>query len=95
MKTVKLKKIEVIELDEPVYNLELVSNEEKDDLFWIEQTSGVVTHNCLPKDSNNFVQFAEKIFPDEVVKAAIKINDKVRTNRDWEKMEGRAVIHDV
>jgi hypothetical protein len=34
-----------------VYNLELESNDQsKDDLFWVEQCTGIVTHNCLPKD---------------------------------------------
>ncbi len=51
--------------------------------------------SCVPKDANNFVQFAEKVFPDYVVKAALEINDKYRKDRNWEKIEGRAVIHDV
>jgi len=96
MTSVKITKIEQIAKDEPVYNLELVSNDEKnDDLYWIEQSSGVVTHNCLPKDSQNFIQFAEPIFPDELAKAANSINDKIRKDRNWERQEGRAVIHDV
>jgi len=51
--------------------------------------------HCLPKDSNNFIQFAEPIFPDELAKAANSINDKIRKDRNWERQEGRAVIHDV
>lgn len=34
-----------------VYNLELKGKDpQRDDLFWVEHNTGIVTHNCLPKD---------------------------------------------
>lgn len=39
-----------------VYNLELEGKEPgRDDLFWIERNTMIVTHNCLPKDLANLI----------------------------------------
>ena len=52
---------------------------------------GVGGH-CFPKDLNAMIYLAESLGLDPVVlKAVKKKNDKVRNNRDWEAMKGRAV----
>ena len=49
--------------------------------------------HCLPKDINGLINVAHKFgVTPEVLKAVIETNDKVRKNRDWEQMKGRAVV---
>jgi UDPglucose 6-dehydrogenase len=49
--------------------------------------------HCLPKDINALISVAHKLGVDtEVLEATVKTNDKVRENRDWEDMKGRAVV---
>ena len=48
--------------------------------------------SCFPKDINAFMTFTDSIGLDlSVIKGAWKTNLKVRPERDWEKLEGRAV----
>tara|TARA_B100000963_G_scaffold239902_1_gene209834 strand:+ start:1797 stop:2621 length:825 start_codon:yes stop_codon:yes gene_type:complete len=48
--------------------------------------------HCLPKDLNALVFLTEKkSTTNNVLKSVIKTNDKLRKNRDWEKMKGRAI----
>lgn len=52
---------------------------------------GVGGH-CFPKDLNAMIYLAESLGVEPtVLKAVKKKNDKVRNNRDWEGMKGRAV----
>ena len=44
--------------------------------------------HCLPKDISAIVND----FGSDLLKSVIDVNDKVRKNRDWEDMKGRAVI---
>ncbi len=44
--------------------------------------------HCLPKDVSAIV----KEFGSELLKTVLEVNDKVRENKDWEEMKGRAVI---
>tara|TARA_B100000959_G_scaffold68387_2_gene72445 strand:+ start:3522 stop:4364 length:843 start_codon:yes stop_codon:yes gene_type:complete len=44
--------------------------------------------HCLPKDVSAIVSE----FDSELLKTVLGVNDKVRENRDWEDMKGRAVI---
>jgi len=44
--------------------------------------------HCLPKDISAIVNE----FGSDLLKSVLDVNDKVRKNRDWEKMKGRAVI---
>ena len=44
---------------------------------------------CLPKDISAIVSGYDDM---ELLQAVLKVNDKVRKNRDWEEMKGRAVI---
>ena len=44
--------------------------------------------HCLPKDVSAIVSE----FESELLKIVLDVNDKVRKNRDWEEMKGRAVI---
>ena len=45
--------------------------------------------HCLPKDVSAIVNGYDDT---ELLQAVLKVNDKVRENRDWEEMKGRAVI---
>lgn len=95
MKTVKIEKIEEYDFIGEVYNLELVSNDpDNDDLFWVNGQTGIVTHNCFPKDLNAMVNLAKRNGIDpKVMQAVWDKNNEVRpeAERDWEKMKGRAV----
>lgn len=43
-----------------MYNLELEDGgSDGDDRLWVEQTTRVVTHNCLPKDLGNLIDCVE------------------------------------
>jgi len=49
--------------------------------------------HCLPKDLNALICVAHELgIEPEVLEAVVETNDKVRKNRDWEDMKGRAVI---
>ena len=48
--------------------------------------------HCFPKDLNALIHLTEKkSTTNNVLKSVIKTNDKVRINRDWEDMKGRAI----
>ena len=92
MNTIKIKSIKKTPYKGKVYNLELESNSDKDDLFWIEQNTGIVTHNCFVKDLNALICKADALGIDpKVMKAVWEKNLEVRPERDWEKLIGRAV----
>lgn len=98
MKKVKIENIETLEFTGDVYNLELESNDENvlnDDLFWVDDTSDLITHNCFPKDLGAMSYFANTFGVDETLLTTIEeMNKCYRTNRDWETMKGRAVSDD-
>ena len=49
--------------------------------------------HCFPKDMNALLFLTKKLNSiNNVLEAAIKTNDILRKNRDWEKMKGRAVL---
>lgn len=49
--------------------------------------------HCLPKDLNALIFLSDnKKTINNVLKSVLKTNDKVRNNRDWENMKGRAII---
>ena len=49
--------------------------------------------SCFPKDINAFMSFAEELGIDiPTIKGAWQTNLNVRPERDWEKLEGRAVV---
>ena len=49
--------------------------------------------DCLRKDINALISVAHELgIEPEVLEAVVETNDKVRENRDWENMKGRAVI---
>ncbi len=88
----KITKIERTEFKGDVYNLELNSNRVDDDLFWVEGKSDIITHNCFPKDLSAILHVSQKLglgLP--TITGAQVTNMIVRQNKDWEKMEGRAV----
>jgi len=48
--------------------------------------------HCFPKDMQAFLKFAKNNNIDmSLIEEAIKYNDTIRKDRDWEKMKGRAV----
>lgn len=88
----KIEKIEKVKFEGDVYNLELNSQREEDDLFWVEGKTGIVTHNCFPKDMAAMLHIAMNIsVAIPTITGAEITNQIVRRNKDWEKMEGRAV----
>ena len=49
--------------------------------------------HCFPKDTNALIKLTEDLgVVNHVLKATEATNTKVRKNKDWEKMEGRAVL---
>ena len=88
----KISKIEKVSFSGPVYNLELKSSRVEDDLFWIEGKSNIVTHNCFPKDMNAILHIADTLkLSVPTLLGASTTNQIVRSNKDWEQMQGRAV----
>jgi UDP-glucose 6-dehydrogenase len=58
-------------------------------LFWIEQGTGIVTHNCFSKDINAFIYYAESLGYDiDLLKKVWEINLRTRKNIDWKDIEG-------
>lgn len=82
----KINKISEIDYEGMVYNLELKSNDEiNDDLFWIEHRTGIVTHNCFPKDLSAMIEYGKKINKRlNILEAAQETNERlgvIRKNR--------------
>lgn len=51
--------------------------------------------HCFPKDMSAFLYFSEKNDVDQsIIRESIKYNDKIRSDRNWENMVGRAVSED-
>jgi len=49
--------------------------------------------HCFPKDLNALISVADEFDLDiDVLRSVLVTNDKVRKDRDWEKMKGRAVV---
>jgi UDPglucose 6-dehydrogenase len=48
--------------------------------------------HCLPKDLSAVIKLSEELLStNNLLKSVLNTNNKLRTNRDWEKMKGRAV----
>ena len=89
MKRQKILKISSVKYTGYLYNLELESNEEKDDLFWIEHNSKMVSHNCFPKDMKSFIHFCKQNnFDFDILEAVDKVNERVREHKDWLHIKG-------
>ena len=91
MKTIGIKSIKKKHYDGVVFNLELESNfdDKKDDLFWIEQGTGIVTHNCWPKDVNAIIYEAKKLGCDLTIMEEVwRYNLKNRKDINWAKIKG-------
>jgi hypothetical protein len=88
---VKIKSIRKVPYKGKVYNMELESNVDTpdDDLFWIEQSTGLVSHNCFPKDVNALISYADELECNiELMKKAWELNLKYRTDNDWLRIPG-------
>lgn len=85
MKTLKIDKITRRAYKGLVYNLELQGDDSpKDDLFWIEQETNIVTHNCFPKDICSLIHQLESAeFDPKLLKAAWEQNKAIRPEMDW------------
>lgn len=94
MRDIKISKIKSIRTEKfsgPVYNMELISENVHDDLYWTDN-NGFVSHNCFPKDVNAILSMARKNdLKIPTLDGAWETNKKVRKNKDWEQMKGRAV----
>ena len=91
----KIKKITKESYEGKVYNLELNSKNQQDDLYWIEGTTGIVTHNCFPKDVAALKYVGDSMnISTTVLCATMDKNKEVRSDKDWEKQIGRAVSED-
>ena len=90
MRTLKVTKITKRPYKGEVYNLELVGdNASEDDLFWIEQKTGIVTHNCFPKDICALIDQLEKVgFDPKMLKACWDQNKTIRPEMDWGRILG-------
>jgi len=70
----------------PVYNLEVETQEVsrgKDDLFVVDGT-GLLHHNCFPKDINAMIYKSKEVGIEPVVlEAAWKKNLEIRDDLDW------------
>ena len=52
--------------------------------------------SCFPKDMQAFIEFSKKLGVDlKVIEAAWNTNLKVRPEKDWEKLKGRAIIDKI
>ncbi|MBT7914598.1 hypothetical protein HN588_11905 [Candidatus Bathyarchaeota archaeon] len=91
-KATKIKKINQTTFSGKVYNLHLKSSPSSgDDLFVIDGT-GLVHHNCFPKDLNALMFVAKSVGVDPIVMQGVwNKNNEVRDDRDWETQVGRAV----
>jgi len=89
MKTLAINKITKRQYKGQVYNLELEGDgSSEDDLFWIEQTTGIVTHNCFPKDICSLIYQLEQYgFDPIMLKACWEQNKNVRPEMDWGELE--------
>jgi len=48
--------------------------------------------HCFPKDLSAIIKMTNDLkTTNNIIKSALKTNDKVRKNRDWENMKGRAI----
>lgn len=89
MKTASINKITKRHYKGKVYNMELQGdNNPEDDLFWIEQETGIVSHNCFPKDICALIHQLEKVgFNPMMLKACWEHNKKIRPEMDWGEIE--------
>jgi len=96
IKVTSIKNITKTSYKGKVYNLELESktaSTEKEDQYFIDANSRMVTHNCFPKDLSALISHAEaKGVPTPLLRSVWKRNVLVdRPEKDWEHMKGRAV----
>ena len=70
--------------------MHLESVSDKDDLFWIEQNTGIVTHNCFSKDINAMIHYCDEVlgYDLDLMKKTWEINMRIRTLIDWAKIAG-------
>jgi len=98
IKKIKINNITTRQFNGKVYNLHIDSNTDqisKDDLYWIDNESGIITHNCFGKDIAAMIFLGKENNVDvSLIEKVVENNDRVRTNRDWEEMKGRAVSED-
>lgn len=81
MNTVKINKIHKEAFCGKVYNLHLESkddNPENDDLFWVEQSTGIVTHNCFPKDVSAICRHAKNLgYDPKLIQEILNSNERI------------------
>ena len=90
MKKQKILKISNVKYTGFLYNLELSSNSQEEDLYWIEQDSKIVSHNCFYKDLHSLMNFGKHILNLDMnmLDAADQVNERVREKKDWLEIKG-------
>jgi hypothetical protein len=90
MKKQKILKISNVKYTGFLYNLELISSEPKEDLYWVEQNSKIVSHNCLYKDLHSLMNFGKHTLNLDMnmLEAADQVNERVREKKDWLEIKG-------
>ena len=86
MKKITINKIRKEKYKGLVYNLEVgsLTKDDSDDKFWIEQETGIVTHNCFPKDLNALITTMKENGIDPLILEAVwEQNKRVRKDWDW------------
>lgn len=85
MNTTKINKISRETFQGKVYNLHLESKDDNpgnDDLFWIEQSTGIVTHNCFPKDVSAICRHAKNLGYDaNLIQQILDSNESIGQHR--------------
>lgn len=99
IKVTSIKTITKTSYKGKVYNLELESkttSTEREDQYFIDAGSGMVTHNCFPKDISALINYAKtKDIQTPLLRAVWERNVIVdRPERDWEILKGRAISTD-
>ena len=90
MKRQKILKISNVKYTGFLYNLELSGNSPEEDLYWVEQVSKIVSHNCLYKDLNSFINYGKNILglKMDMFESANTVNERVREKKDWLDIKG-------
>jgi len=94
IKKVDIKGITKKKYEGTVYNfhLEGKSKNDKDDLFWVEQNTGVISHNCFPKDLGAFIGKCNDMGVDaKILEEIFDYNSRIRTVKDWHEIAGATV----
>ena len=81
MYPIKIDSIETFDYSGDVYNLHLKSKDKKDDLYWIDAKSRLISHNCFPKDVNALLKISSNISEESKILKAVSESNESRPKR--------------